>query len=129
MGSRFYCSDGHAELRGDLLVAESLEVLETNDRGLAGGQLVDGSADLPYGVGLVDIGRQGDDRRVVDGDVVEGARRPPRFAPVDVDGDALGDRRQPGRRVALHVETVGRLPGPHERQLRGLLGELRLTEG
>ena len=66
---------------------------------------------------------------IADRDLVEGHRRPARFATMDVDGNALGDRRQPRRRVALGVEPVGGLPSPHEGLLCGLFGQLGLTEG
>ena len=55
-------------------------------------------------------------------------RGPARLLAVDVDRDPLGDRREPRRGIAVDIETVGRLPRPHERLLHRVFGEIVTAE-
>ena len=94
---------------GDLAVGEPVEVLEANHFLLVGRQSIDRLTNRPHVVDGVGGRRQGDERSVTDGDVVDVGGGTTRFAPVDVDGDATGDGGEPRpERAAAFVSSPRR---------------------
>ena len=76
-------------------MGHAFEMLHAHDYRFVGGQCVDRPANAPYGVERVELGREGDQRGVVGCSIVERAGGPTSLPAVDVDGDALRDRREP----------------------------------
>src|SRR5215212_1047236 len=123
-GTRLHRADRDLELAGDLGMAELVEVLHPQQVALGGGQLVERAAYRRHVVDLLRRRRQGHERRAVGGlDVLEVAV--PALASMDVDGDALRDRRQPRREWPCRVVRRRGPPGLHE----GLLGRVLCEPG
>ena len=118
-----------AEALGDLCVRVTLQVLHPHDVALVGGELVDGLADLPGLVPLLEPGRHRHQRGIGRRHGLQVLRRPASLAAVDVDGDPTSDGGQPWGELAVGLEPARGLPCLDEGLLGGVLGELFAAEG